>query len=242
MAARRQAPDRGCAHVRSRKVSQLPPTGRKRLHDPADLDPTRAMRLDRRELLAGAASLAASPLPLFVPAQAVAGPTPSKPGPGRPGSRLDALFRDIEPVLEMRNGASGETVSARFHDGSRYDRRAVHALNRFMRDFREDRAAEMDARLFWALAAISQAARRAGANARIGFLSGYRTGKTNRALKGAARNSLHLKGRAVDFFVPGVPVERLAAYAEWLQVGGVGHYRGRFVHVDSGPLRSWASA
>lgn len=228
--------------MRNLQGDQLPPTGPKRLQDQADLGQASALRLDRRELLAGAASLAALPLPLFVPARAVAGPTPSKPGPGRPGSRLDALFRDIEPVLKMRNGASGETVSARFHDGSQYDRRAVEALNRFMRDFREDRAAQMDARLFWALAAISQAARLAGANSRIGFLSGYRTGKTNRALVGAARNSLHLQGRAVDFLIPGVPVERLAAYAEWLQIGGVGHYRGRFVHVDSGPLRRWASA
>lgn len=228
--------------MRSHEGGQLPPTRRKSFQDQADLDPTHSMRLDRRKLLAGAASLAALSFPLCIPARAVAGPPPGKSGPGRPGSRLDALFRDIEPVLEMRNNASGETISARFHDGSQYDRRAVEALNRFMRDFREDRAAQMDARLFWALAAISQAARLAGANSRIGFLSGYRTGKTNRALVGAARNSLHLQGRAVDFLIPGVPVERLAAYAEWLQIGGVGHYRGRFVHVDSGPLRRWASA
>lgn len=229
--------------MRKLQGEPLPPIERKCLQDPADLSQTSATRLGRRELLAGAASLAASSLPLCSPARAVAEPPPGKPpGPGRPGSRLDALFRDIDPVLEMRNGASGETISVRFHDGSQYDRRAVHALNRFMRDFREDRAAAMDARLFWALAAISQAARLAGANSRIGFLSGYRTSKTNRALAGAALNSLHLEGRAVDFFVPSVPVERLAAYAVWLQIGGVGHYRGRFVHVDSGPLRRWASA
>lgn len=228
--------------MRSLDGGQLPPTRRKRVQDLADLGPTHSMRLDRRRLLAGAASIAALPTTLCSPARATEGVPPGNPGPGRPGSRLDSLFSDIEPVLEMRNDASGETVSARFHDGSRYDLRAVDALNRFMRDFREDRAAEMDARLFWALAAISQAARLVGANSRIGFLSGYRTGKTNRALAGAARNSLHLEGRAVDFLIPGVPVERLAAYAEWLQIGGVGHYRGRFIHVDSGPLRRWASA
>ena len=228
--------------MRNLQGDQLPPTGPKRLQDQAGLGQAHAMRLDRRELLAGAASLAVLPLLLCSPSRAVAGSPPGKPGPGRPGSRLDALLRDIEPVLEMRNRASGEAVSVRFHDGSQYDRRAVDALNRFMRDFREDRAAEMDARLFWALAAISQAARLAGANSLIGFLSGYRTGKTNRALAGAARNSLHLEGRAVDFFVPGVPADMLADYAEWLQIGGVGHYRGRFVHVDSGPLRRWTSA
>ena len=228
--------------MRSLEGDPLPPTGRECLQDPAGLGPMHSMRLDRRKLLAGAASLAALSLSLCSPARAAEGLPPGKPGPSRPGSRLDSLFRDIEPVLEMRNHASGEAVSVRFHDGSRYDRRAVEALNRFMRDFREDRAAQMDARLFWALAAISQAARLAGANSRIGFLSGYRTGKTNKALAGAARNSLHLEGRAVDFLIPGVPVERLAAYAEWLQIGGVGHYRDRFVHVDTGPLRRWASA
>lgn len=228
--------------MRSLEDAPLPPTGRECLQGPVGLGPKHSMSLDRRGLLAGAASLAALAPAFCSPARAAEGLPPGKPGPGRPGSRLDSLFRDIEPVLEMRNHASGEAVSVRFHDGSRYDRRAVDALNRFMRDFREDRAAQMDARLFWALAAISQAARIAGASSRIGFLSGYRTGRTNRALAGAARNSLHLEGRAVDFFIPGVPADVLAAYAEWLQIGGVGHYRGRFVHVDSGPLRRWGDA
>ena len=108
-----------------------------------------------------------------------------------------------------------------------------------MRDRRENRSLEMDARLFWALAALSQAALRAGASGLIGFLSGYRTARTNSLLRGAAENSFHMKARAVDFFIPDVPVRFVADYAEWLQIGGVGHYRDRFVHVDTGRIRNW---
>jgi uncharacterized protein YcbK (DUF882 family) len=37
-------------------------------------------------------------------------------------------------------------------------------------------------------------------------------------------------------------MEQVADYAEWLQIGGVGRYHGSdFVHVDSGPVRTWSA-
>ena len=41
-------------------------------------------------------------------------------------------------------------------------------------------------------------------------------------------------GKAIDFHIPGVPVEQLRAAGMRLQRGGVGFYPGSFVHVDVG--------
>lgn len=70
--------------------------------------------------------------------------------------------------------------------------------------------------------------------------SGYRSPRTNANIEGAAKNSLHMRGMAGDIVVPGVPVAYLNRLALYFQTGGVGIYnRSQFVHVDSGPVRSW---
>jgi uncharacterized protein YcbK (DUF882 family) len=75
-------------------------------------------------------------------------------------------------------------------------------------------------------------------------LSGYRTLETNRALRrlGAAKNSLHVEGKAVDIRISGTKLADLARAATQLGIGGVGYYpRQNFLHLDTGPVRFWAS-
>ncbi|VTU41773.1 MULTISPECIES: YcbK family protein [unclassified Variovorax] len=72
--------------------------------------------------------------------------------------------------------------------------------------------------------------------------SGYRTVGTNNGLKseGAAKNSMHLYGRAVDLYMQRIPVAHLGQLGMHFQRGGVGFYPQRgFVHLDTGRLRSW---
>lgn len=70
--------------------------------------------------------------------------------------------------------------------------------------------------------------------------SGYRTPETNAATEGAAWNSLHMYGKAVDFHVPGVDLGELADVCQACpSVGGVGYYPAGWVHLDTGPKRSW---
>lgn len=70
--------------------------------------------------------------------------------------------------------------------------------------------------------------------------SGYRSEKTNTRTEGAARNSLHMKGRAWDGRFEGLPVDYVARIALYLQGGGVGFYQTKeFVHVDDGRRRFW---
>ncbi len=72
--------------------------------------------------------------------------------------------------------------------------------------------------------------------------SGFRTVKTNNALsaEGAAKNSMHLYGKAADLFIPGIPARDVGALAAHLRQGGVGFYPDRgFTHLDTGRLRIW---
>lgn len=69
--------------------------------------------------------------------------------------------------------------------------------------------------------------------------SGYRTPETNAAIEGAARNSLHMRGQAVDFHIPGLDIDTLFRVVRAIpDSGGVGLYSS-WIHVDSGYKRTW---
>ncbi len=77
------------------------------------------------------------------------------------------------------------------------------------------------------------------------IVSGYRSQKLNEMLRkkgrNVARESQHVRGRAIDFRLRGVSGRRLGRWARRHHTsGGVGTYpRGGFVHVDTGPPRTW---
>ena len=76
------------------------------------------------------------------------------------------------------------------------------------------------------------------------ILSAYRTKKTNNMLRarsrGVARDSYHIKGMACDITLKSRSTRQVQRAALSLHGGGVGRYsRSGFVHVDSGPERSW---
>jgi uncharacterized protein YcbK (DUF882 family) len=56
-----------------------------------------------------------------------------------------------------------------------------------------------------------------------------------------AVNSFHMKGMATDIRLQNVDLSKLHKAALSLQKGGVGYYpESDFIHVDVGPVRSWA--
>ena len=191
------------------------------------------IRLSRRCALVGAAATALSAQLPSAPARAAARP------PARTTSRLDLLAPQIDPILWLSNVNTSEVLRVRFFQHGVYRKDAIEHLDWFFRDWREAISTRMDVRLFWGLAALGQAARLDGHDAPAMITSGYRTSRTNAGLEGAALHSLHRDGRAIDFLYEGLPTQQIARYAVWLQIGGVGHYPGRFVHIDSGPLRHW---
>ena len=63
-----------------------------------------------------------------------------------------------------------------------------------------------------------------------------------RRSRGVARFSQHMLGHAMDFYIPGVPLEQLREIGLRLQRGGVGFYPtsgSPFVHMDTGGVRMW---
>lgn len=186
------------------------------------------MRLNRRDFFLSACATAAASY--MTPAQA------------RTASNFEKIKPLIRPVLDIRDARTGEVVSVTFAKNGKLIDPAVQKLDWLMRDWRQDKVKPMDRDLFWALAAVGGAAREDGHSGEITFLSGYRTKTTNKMLvktRGAAKQSFHLLAEAVDFKMRGVSTNALKTYVEWLELGGVGHYSGHFIHMDTGPIRTW---
>lgn len=158
--------------------------------------------------------------------------------PSRDGSKLDQLYRFADPFLDLVHATTGESLTTRFFTAAGYDLGEIAKINWFLRDWRAGSETIYDVRVLWALAVLRHAAMEDGHSGRVRVTSGYRTATTNTNTEGAAHNSMHLVGRAVDFGLPGIEPAVVADFAEWLQVGGVGRYRAH-THLDSGHLRSW---
>ncbi|MGH6996465.1 MAG: DUF882 domain-containing protein, partial [Stellaceae bacterium] len=74
----------------------------------------------------------------------------------------------------------------------------------------------------------------------------YRSPQTNAMLRerssGVALHSEHIDGKAIDFYIPGVPLSEIRTAGLQLQRGGVGFYPtsgSPFVHMDTGLIRHW---
>lgn len=99
----------------------------------------------------------------------------------------------------------------------------------------------MDPKLFDILWAVH---REVGSNAAIQIFSAYRSPDTNAMLrrrsKAVAKNSQHMEGKALDFNLPDVGMDKVRGVGMRLQRGGVGYYPNvPFVHLDTGSVRSW---
>ena len=118
---------------------------------------------------------------------------------------------------------------------------APATVDHFLRDHFTNKTTPMEPRLIGLLLA---AATRFHSDV-VDVVSGFRHPKYNLILrkKGhqVARDSQHTHGNAVDFFVPQVPVQTLQAWARAQSAGGVGLYpESGFVHMDTGPIRTWS--
>lgn len=144
-------------------------------------------------------------------------------------------------VLHLTREKTGETASVCYwRPGSGYDMRGYLAACHLLRDVNYNTRAYIDLKLLDALFVIQQWLMAYGKPYQIVILSGYRTPEHNGSLENAAKTSLHVQGKAIDFYIPGVPVAGLAAVGKIVGVGGIGFYpSGNFVHLDTGRVRSW---
>jgi len=144
-----------------------------------------------------------------------------------------------EHRLHLRIAATGESFDGVIWAHGRFDPEALANLNRLMRDAHSGTVTQCDAQLFDLLACVQTRVRKP-----FTIVSGFRSRQTNQTLARrdphVARNSFHIYGKAADFHVEGVAPRQLAQKAREVGAGGVGLYAGEsFVHVDTGPARSW---
>lgn len=162
----------------------------------------------------------------------------------------------VSAGLATTVGASAETRSLKlyyihtkekaeivFKRNGRYDQAGLNKLNRFLRDWRRNEPTKMDPRLF---DLVWEVYRQTGARDYIHVVSAYRSPATNAMLRrtrgGQATKSQHMTGKAMDFFIPGVKLDKLRAISMKLQGGGVGYYPksgSPFVHLDVASVRAW---
>jgi uncharacterized protein YcbK (DUF882 family) len=156
----------------------------------------------------------------------------------------------------VQRAAAGETRTISFHHihtnedltvtykvNGRYDEAALAKISHLLRDWREEDPIKMDPQLIDLLWEVH---RETGAKEPIWVVCGYRSPSTNSMLRrrssGVAKFSQHMLGKAVDFYIPGVPLDQLRAAGLRAQRGGVGFYPSSgapFVHMDTGSVRHW---
>ena len=115
-------------------------------------------------------------------------------------------------TLSFHHLHTGEDITITFKRNGRYDDAALKKLDSFMRDWRKEKSTRMDPHLFDLL---WEAYREVGATQPIDVVCGFRSPETNSMLRrrsnGVAQFSQHINGQAMDFFIPGVPLEKIFA-------------------------------
>lgn len=150
---------------------------------------------------------------------------------------------EVDHALYLHNAHTNANATIVFKRDGVYDPAGLAKLNYFLRDWRKNKVIKMDPKLFDLLWEVY---RETGATQPITVICGYRSPETNAMLrrrsKGVAQNSQHIKGKAMDFYIPGVDLAKLRAIGLRLQAGGVGFYPtsgSPFVHMDTGSVRYW---
>jgi len=148
-------------------------------------------------------------------------------------------------TISLHHMHTDEDLTITYKVDGRYDEEALKKIDYELRDWRRDETIHMDPRL---IDLVWEVHRDVGSAEPISVVCGYRSPETNSMLRqrssGVAKFSQHTLGKAMDFYIPGVPLEQLRAVGLYLQRGGVGFYPtsgSPFVHLDTGSVRHWPS-
>jgi uncharacterized protein YcbK (DUF882 family) len=145
--------------------------------------------------------------------------------------------------ISLHHMHTDENITITYKRNGQYDEAALEKLNWLLRDWRRNQQTRMDPHL---IDVIWEVHRETGAKEPVWVVCGYRSPETNAMLRkrsrGVARFSQHMLGHAMDFYIPGVPLDQVRAAGLRLQRGGVGFYPtsgSPFVHLDTGSIRHW---
>ena len=147
-------------------------------------------------------------------------------------------------TITLHHVHTDEDLTITYKKNGQYDEEALKKINWIMRDWRKNEAIRWTGRR--SICSGRSTRRSAPRNRSTSSAATARPPPTRcfaaAAKSGVARNSQHTLGKAIDFYIPGVPLEKLRATAMRLQGGGVGYYPtsgSPFVHLDVGNVRAW---
>src|SRR4029450_10403784 len=155
----------------------------------------------------------------------------------------NAVAQGDTRTISFHHIHTDEELTVTYKVNGRYDDEALRKINNLMRDWRESKLIAIDPHLIDLLWEVH---REVGAKEAVWIVCGYRSPETNSMLRrrasGVAQFSQHTLGKAIDFYIPGVPLDQLREAGLRAQRGGVGFYPtsgAPFVHMDTGSVRHW---
>lgn len=154
----------------------------------------------------------------------------------------DNSFWDQPRQLRLYRAQTKESLDVVYFRDGQIDYDGYYKVCQLLRDTHENKAVQMDPVLLDVLCGVQGYYRAYGYNYPLVINSGFRTLKTNNSLlsEGAAKNSMHLYGKAADLSMPHITPRHLGLVGLYFRQGGVGFYeRSGFVHLDTGRLRVW---
>jgi uncharacterized protein YcbK (DUF882 family) len=170
-----------------------------------------------------------------------------------PPDIFDAQLLDMEfwlkpRTIEVFRPASNERAKLLYWRDGEIIESAYQDLCHLLRDVNGKETARIDPKLFETLWGTQAFVQRYGIDTPLEILSGYRTSASNNKLREAgvpaARQSLHIEGRAADIRIANLNAEVLGGLVKSFRQGGVGFYyragpRGGWIHADTGLKRTW---
>jgi uncharacterized protein YcbK (DUF882 family) len=183
-----------------------------------------------------------------IPTPAVTG-TRLEPPPDLFDAQLLDLDFWVKPrTLTVVRPASGERAKVMYwKDGDIIDS-AYQELCHLLRDVNGKASMPIDPKLLETLWGTQAFIARYGLEQPLEILSGYRTPASNKRLiesgVPAARQSLHMSGKAADIRIASLNEEVLGGLVQSFRKGGVGFYyrsgpKGGWIHTDTGLNRTW---
>jgi uncharacterized protein YcbK (DUF882 family) len=158
-------------------------------------------------------------------------------------SLQNAVAEGDTRTISLHHIHTKEDLTITYKRNGRYDDAALEKINWHLRDWRKQQQTTQDPRV---IDVMWEVHREMGATAPIHIVCGYRSPDTNAMLRrrsrGVAQHSQHTLGKAIDFYIPGVPIEQVRNAGLRMQRGGVGYYPSSgvaFVHLDVGNVRHW---
>ena len=155
----------------------------------------------------------------------------------------NAIANGDSRTISLYHTHTGESLTIEYKKNGSFDRDALEKLNWLLRDWRRDEPTSMDPRLF---DIVWEAQRQVGSTEPVNVVSAYRSPETNAMLrrrsKAVAKNSQHMLGKALDFYLTDANITQIREVGLKMQRGGVGYYPTAFtpfVHLDAGSVRHW---